>query len=328
MRIDCYFDDFIESLRYSRDLQKTARNLLKGKKSYCLPQMPGYEESEYLDANIRDSVKALPRGKDTAVSVYKKLVLFLKTKGIDVSAVFPPVPIDSSFERQMFIAKYLQDEDARIEHLEDILWVSERTVSQDLQRLYRGAGDPIQICGRPFFIPDSKREKGQIRSASTVHPLFLAENLTQVIVMLKGLRHMAENPVYARYAEATASDIWQQLSDYAKKRIHFVLTELLPEDLTWYEGLQDRNDHFITERDCSVNGNVWMDCIKNGKPFFVEYREDGGTVFYEDCIFIPRSLQSSDEEIIIEVQSRQGIKTLQSSRVIRSVYSIEELISD
>ena len=190
MRIDIYFDEFIKSFspKYDKDLRKTAKTLLKGNKEYCLPQRPGFEESEYLGDNIRDSVKMLPRGKDSAIKVYKRLVAFLRKKGIDISVSFPPIPIDSSFERQMFIAKYLQGEDAQTGDLERKLWVSNRTIDQDLQRLYRGSEDPIQVCGRPFFIPDSNRVKGRIRSASTAHPLFLTENLTQVIIMLKGLR--------------------------------------------------------------------------------------------------------------------------------------------
>ncbi len=330
MKIDIYFDEFIEtfSTRYNKDIRKTAKKLLKGNNEYCLPEMPGFEESEYLGINIKESVRKIPRGKDSAISVYKKLTDFLREKGVEVSVTFPPVPVDISFERQMFIAKYLQDEDAHVRDLEDLLWVSDRTIDQDLQRLYRGSDDPIQVCGRPFFIPDSERVRGQIRSASTAHPLFLTENLTQVIIMLKGLRIMADNPLYTSYAEASAADIWQQLSDYAKKRIRFVLSELLPEDLSWYETLEEKTDSFYTERRCSVNGDVWLDCMKNGKSFCVEYRTDGGTVFYEDCRFVPHSYRRKKNGIVIEVDCRQGRKSLDSDHVIRSSYSAEELLAD
>lgn len=329
MRIDIYFDEFIKSFspKYDKDLRKTAKTLLKGNKEYCLPQRPGFEESEYLGDNIRDSVKMLPRGKDSAIKVYKRLVAFLRKKGIDISVSFPPIPIDSSFERQMFIAKYLQGEDAQIGDLERKLWVSNRTIDQDLQRLYRGSEDPIQVCGRPFFIPDSNRVKGRIRSASTAHPLFLTENLTQVIIMLKGLRIMAETPLYTSYAEASAADIWQQLSDYAKKRIHFVLSELLPDDLEWYENLEKKNESFFSERQCSVNGNVLLDCLKNEKTFFIEYREDDGrTVFYRDCRIQPQSFRPDLDSLSVECS--EGAKALAFSRVLRSAYSIEELLAD
>ena len=271
MRIDCFFDEFIRSIspKYEKDLRKTAKMLLFGEKEYCLPKMAGYEESEYLGENIRESVKRVPLGKDNAIRVYRRLVAFLQEKGVETTVAFPPIPIDSSFERQMFIAKYLQGERAHISDLVNLLWISDRTIDQDLQRLYRTSDDPIQVCGRPFFIPESTRVKGQIRSASTAHPLFLTENLTQVIIMLEGLRVMAENPLHTRYAAASAADIWQQLSDYAKGRIRFVLSDLMPEDLTWYENLESQNESFCSEYQCSVNGNVLLDCIKNEKSFFV-----------------------------------------------------------
>lgn len=327
MKIDIYFDEFIRSIRYDKDLQKAAKRLLKENKESGLPSMPGFDESEYLGSNIRESVKSLTRGKDTAIAVYRRLVTFLQNKGVPVSVEFPPVPVDNSFERQMFIAKYLQDEDTRISDLEDLLWVSERTISDDLLRL-SGDKDPIQVCGRPFIIREANRSRGRMHFGSTAHPLFLTENLTQVIVILKGLRAMAENPLYIRYAEASAADIWQQLSDYARKRIRFVLSDLMPEDLSWYEELEKRSDLFMTERECSVNGNVWLDCIKNDKPFYVEYHADDGVVFYEDCRFVPGSISQGENGFGIEVECKQGRKKLVGERVIRSTYSIEELLSD
>lgn len=327
MRIDSYFEEFILSLRNRKALQKTARKLLTGDRAWDLPRQPGYEESEYLADNIKSSVKAAPRGKDTAIEVYREFVSFLQKKGVGVSVSFPPIPIESSFERQMFIAKYLQEEDARISDLEDLLWVSERTVQEDLLRL-RGEADPLQICGRVFKIEGTERSRGQVRFASTAHPLFLTENLTQVIVMLKGLRIMAQNPLYARYAEASAADIWEQLSPYAKRRIRFVLGEVLPEDLGWYEKLEKRAGSFATERALSVRGDVWLDCIKNGKTFVVEYREDTGVRIYRDCRFVPSSFHAGRDSADILVDCREGRKALHSSRVIRSAYTIEELLGD
>ncbi len=328
MDFDRHVDDFIKTPKYDKALKKTAKQLLTGTRNSDLPQQPDHENPEYLGINIQNSVKMLLRGKDTAITVYKRFVQYLKKIGIPMEVTFPPIPIDNSFERQMFIAKYLQGKNSKISDLEDILWVSERTISQDLQRLYRDSDDPIQVCGRPFFIPDSVRSRGQMHSASTVHPFFLIQNLTQVIVMLKGLHKMAEDPLYTQYARASAAEIWEQLSDYARNRIRFVLGELLPEDLSWYENLETGDNRFSTEQDCSVNGNVWIDCIKNDKPFFVEYQEDSGVVFYEDCHFVPKSYNQNEYNITIEVECRQGRKKLVSERVLRSAYTIEELLSD
>ena len=93
----------------------------------------------------------------------------------------------------MFIAKYLQDKEHRISELPDILWVNSRTIEEDLSRL-RGINDPIQVCGKKFYISDTVRQDGRISFQSTAHPIFLAENLTQVLILLKGLRE-----IYAGY---------------------------------------------------------------------------------------------------------------------------------
>jgi hypothetical protein len=325
VKIDVFFAEFIKSLKYEKDLRKTAMTLLKGDREYCLPKMEAFEEADNLAANIQDSVRRMPRGKDTAIRVYRKLIDFLRGKGIEVSVAFPPIPVDSSFERQMFIAKYLQDEDARIEDLKNLLWVSERTIDEDLKRLYRDSDDPIQVCGQRFFIPESRRANGQMLSESTAHPLFLTENLTQVIVMLKGLRLMAGDPLYTRYAELTAADIWMQLSGYAKKRIRFVLGELLPEELNWYERLEEKADSFSSERECAVRGANMVDFIKNDRSFFVEYRTEDGDVIYDDCRCVHGSYEPKEEGYVIEVDCRQGRKRLDSGQILRSAYTPEEL---
>ena len=91
MRIDCFFDEFIRSIspKYEKDLRKTAKMLLFGEKEYCLPKMAGYEESEYLGENIRESVKRVPRGKDNAIRVYRRLVAFLQEKVVETTVAFP-----------------------------------------------------------------------------------------------------------------------------------------------------------------------------------------------------------------------------------------------
>jgi len=332
MQISRFIEEFLapRNLRY-KSYRSIARKMLVGGKDYSLNMQPEYENSENLPANIRQSVQAYTRSKDAAIRMYKDFILFLRERGADADVAFPPIPVDSSFERQMFIAKYLQDGNAKIDDLPDMLWVGKSTVESDLQRLRGKSDDPIQICGHRFVIDETERHKGKLHFASTVHPLFLTENLTQVILMLKGLKAMSGNPMFRAYAEATAAEIWEQLSDYAKRRIRFVLHELLPEDLSWYEELYEKDreeSSFSTERQCSINGNVWLDCLKNGKTFYAEYREDGGTVFYEECRILPRGYSAEGGTFRLEVECRQGRKTLFSDRILRSCYTAEELAAD
>ena len=301
----------------------TAHNLLIGNSDAALVNQRHYEESEYLAANIKDSVRKYTRDKDIAIHIYRDFLMFLERKDVKVDVSFPPIAISNSFERLMFIAKYLQDPRHKISDLPDLLWISERTVEEDMKKLRGDHDDPIQVCGKVFKIMDLERSSGSVYFPSTAHPLFLSPNLTQVLVTLKGLKEMSKNPLYAQYAHIAAADIWEQLSDYAKTRIHYVLAELLPEELTWYESLRKNdNESFYSEYSCSINENVILDCFKNGKPFYIEYESNDGTCIYDNCLYVSGSLVDG----WFEVTCTQGKLKLELDRVIRNAYTIEELL--
>ena len=325
MDITPYIEAFTQKKRSPSLLydMKTARNLLKGDGEAALMQQEFYENSEYLAYNIKASVRAYSRNKDIAIHVYSDFLKFLKAKsGVEVSVQFPPISISNTFERLMFIAKYLQDPRHKVSDLPDLLWVSQRTINDDIKRLRGDHEDPIQVCGKVFTIDDMEKHKDTVYFPSTAHPLFLTPNLTQVLVTLKGLKTMADDPLYAEYARLAATDIWEQLSDYAKTRIHFVLSELLPEDLSWYESLRKPDDeYFYSEVRCS-GSSVVLDCMKNGKTFCVEYEGEDGVCLYKQCSFIPRSYDGNS----IEVNSASGCVRLILDRIIRSAYTAEEMM--
>lgn len=321
-----YIDEFITKAQY-RPYKKICKSLLVEEKPYSLNSQMDWKSADMLHINIPACVKAYSRDKDNAIRLFQDFVAFLDGKGIHVDEIsFPPIPVSNSFERLMFIAKYLQDEKNRVDDLQDILWVSSRQIEEDLKRL-RGVDDPIQVCGKSFYIPDTERRNNRITFASTAHPIFLTENLTQVLVTLKGLKLMAEDPAFTPYAEQTGAEIWNQLSNYAKERIRFVLGELLPEDLSWYESLSepapDRNFH--TEEMCGrVQSNVVMDSYKNGKSFCVEYDDSCERIFYKDCHIVPGTLRGGK----VEVETEGEKVTLILNQIVRSAYTIEELASD
>ena len=316
-----YIDEFMaEKRKYNPD-SEIMNNLFIGEQDYSFINQPAYEDPGSLSVNIRNSVQGYTRDKDAAIRVYKSFLDFLKEKGISSDVQFPPIPISNSFERLMYIAKFLHDPERKISELNDELWQSSTTIQGDLSKL-RGIVDPIQICGKTFKINETKRSKGKIASASTAHPLFLTPNLTQVIVMLKGLKAMSENRHYAKYAPTAAADIWEQMSDYAKKRIHDVLSDLMPEDLSWYENLERTDNHFHTEYECSVNNDVIVDTIKNGKTCFVQALEGDVPVIYHNC----RIIREFDDFTRFKITSDEGEKMLTPENYIRSAYTPEELV--
>lgn len=302
---------------------KTIKNLLTDGANSLLNQDGFNGESEYLPQAIRGCVRSYSRDKATAIEICRGLIAFLESKCVAVDLQFPTIDVGNDFERLMFIAKYLQDPRHKISDLEDRLWMSPRTIDEDLKKLRGRHEDSIQICGRVFKIEDLERSRGEVHFPSTAHPLFLTPNLTQVLVTLKGLKAMSKDPIYTEYARLAAADIWEQLSDYAKTRIHDVLSELLPEDLSWYEGLQKEDDeYFYSEKRCSPAGNVFLDCIKNDKSFCVEYAGDDGVCFYNNCKFVPRSMGDG----CFDVTSDQGTVCLHFDKILRSAYSAEEMM--
>ena len=326
--MDKYIEEFIEKNKYSQDVD-TIRKLFNKEYKNAFVRQSAYEDTDCLQENFRNSVLKIQNtaGKDAAIRVYKRFYDFLKEKGISVKVEFPPA---NSFERYMYIAKFLHDSDQKIDDLPNKIWISKRRIEDEIKKIRGLDDDPVQIFSKNFTIPETVREqgrgKGKIISASTAHPLFLTLNLTQVIVMLKGLKAMSENPMYKNYARTAAADIWEQLSDYAKKRIHFVLSELLPDDLTWYESLEKSdNNLFYTEYACSVNNDVIGDCLKNNKKFCVEVQEGDESKIYTNCCRCRFELASDNEENIT-FMSEQGEKTIPFKNILRSAYTPEELL--
>jgi len=325
MNISAYIDEYARKQKYyglSCDAA-TVHNLIKGDNVYSLKKQNGYANLDELAGCIEESVRSYTRNKDVAIKIYKHLCEFLKGKGVNIVVPFPAIAISNSFERLMFIAKYLQSPSNKVSELQNILWVSERTINDDLKKLRGFDEDPIQICGKRFVIDDLERHRDVVYFPSTAHPLFLTPNLTQVLVTLKGLKTMSSDSLYSEYAHLIAADIWEQLSDYAKARIQFVLSELLPEDLAWYESLQKEDDkYFYPETRCGTRSNVFLDCMKNEKPFCVEYDGLSGVCVYKDCVFIPRTYDGES----FEVNCSHGRIRLYFAKILRSAYTLEELL--
>ena len=140
---------------------------------------------------------------------------------------------------------------------------------------------------------------------------------------------MAENPDYQRYAETTAVNIWEQLSDYAKDRIHKVIGPILPGDISWYDKLeQESNNTFSREQDCRVPGDVILEVFKSlgQRKFCAECIIDGETTL-KNCELIPGTYKfDADGNYSCEVNCDQGRMTLSRDNILRSAFLPEELL--
>jgi len=318
--LEKHFNDYFH---YESFAKSTVSNLLGMLQEKYLASSLDEDEMQMA---IKYVVMSYTSNKGSAIKILKKFLAFLeKEYHFDAQVTFSKIDISSSFERQMYLAKVLQNADATVSSLSEELWVSNRTIDEDLARIRGNSADPIQICGKPFTINETQRNNGRISFASTVHPFFLTFNLTQVITTLKGLKAMGEDPTLKHYATLSAAAIWQQLSDYAKERIIFVMTNLMPDELSWYRNLDHaEQEMFQTEYQSSnTNGaGVIMDCMKNEKSCFVEYQiEDETTMFLSNCKFVPRSYEGDR----IEVTSDQGNHILFFKKILRSSYTEDGL---
>ena len=323
-------------VRYTSFTKPTVTNLLRMliEKYHAEKKIEGSIESSdeiieesVLQYTMKETVKSYTSSKRSAIRIFEIFMDFLKKEyGFEGKVTFPEIDISSSFERQMYLAKMIQNEKYDVESLSEKLWVSERTLEEDLSRIRGISNELIQICGKPFVVDGIERRNGKVISPSTVHPFFLTFNLTQVIATLKGLKGMSLEPAMKHYAIGSAAAIWQQLSDYAKERILYVMTEIMPEEITWYKELDDvATEMFQTEYQyrSSEGSGVIMDCIKNEKTCYVEYKkEDGDTLLLSNCRIVPRSYKGDR----IEVTSDQGNHVLVFSNILRSSYTKEGLI--
>lgn len=304
--------------------KKTIENLLIGEKAFSLTEIYGLGEinPSYLRDSIKESVKSYTSHKDNAIKIYKKYLDFLERNyNFKVEINFPPIPVSVDFERVMFIAKYIQNPEHKINDLEDVLWVGKRTIEKDLAVL-RGVDNPIQINGKRFVIDDIERSKGSVSMSSTAHPIFLTSNITQIIVTLKGLKTMSENSAFKVYAEEMARSIWTQLSNYAKDRINYVMENLIPDELEWYKKLDIINeDSFYNELRCgrTEGAGCVLDCLKNGKTCYIEYKNDENTNFYDGC----KIIKYLGDKIRIDYKGEYI--DLEIDRILRSCLTLEEL---
>lgn len=304
-------DAFINTT-YSRDAKtkKIANSLFKGrdtsgaKKPFAfLRQRPVLDLQNKLISDkavvegitlaIKESVTSYSKDKNTAIRIYQKYLAFLRTKyGIAVDVEFP-LAFNSEFNRQMYIVKSLHQQKYSAADFADQLWTSEKTIESDIRDLEDGVdivGQRLQI-GREILIRKDK-------ALNTIHPIFLAANLTQIVVILLGLEQMAKDQAYNEYAVRLAINIWNELSDYGRNRILTVSNQLgVTSD--WFVQLDEkRNDRlYSSEEACSYHEGVGsvLDFLKNGKKCTIEFEDKDGLRILENCLI----KRLDDDQLVI-----------------------------
>ncbi len=117
--------------------------------------------------------------------------------------------VTNSTEFKIILLKYLQGEGKRRKKIAEYFNISERSLSNRINELQ---SIDNQILGIKIQI---ELERGRNNYNSTVHPIFLALNLSEVYGLLLTLEN-AENSIYGETIKDIKSDIINQLTDCAK----------------------------------------------------------------------------------------------------------------
>lgn len=272
---------------------------------------------------VKNSLKLYPKNKKAAIDIYKDFLDFInKNYDLKITMAFPDWLPTNTLERQLHIVKLLHDPKTNQRSaIPGMLYVGEKTIENDLKKLQGEDGDPLEVLGQKLVIDFDRKSR---HFPSTVHPLFLTFNLTQVITTLEGLKKMSEDSAHKNYALNAARTIWAQLSDYATRRI-FTVSEGLGLDISWYQSLDlGEKNLFYSETMCStkVGCQSALYCFKNGKPCFIEYLDDEGrTVIYKNCLI--KIHDHHKNTLSIDMDGKELL--LDTDRVLKAALTEHEL---
>lgn len=232
--------------------------------------------NKIIPSDIEEEIKSLCSkylsSKKTIVKVVEELVNLLKQKyDITINLKVPEFDFENTIERQLYLIKFLHhDEQHTFNQACEHLWMySREKLLDDIGDIKKG----LSFLGKGISL-EIDRNNNEITSFPTGHPIILVEDMSQIFIQLEGLRKMAKGSTKT-YAERTAATIWNQLSEYAKQRIFFVIEKIYESDSEFYQSLEkmDNDDIFFDEDSLSrVKGSTSLiNYLKNEYDFYLVY---------------------------------------------------------
>ena len=195
-------------------------------------------DSVQIREDLIERLKAVS-SKNINHYIYCQYIKFLnKEKGMSIEKL---PRYYSELERRLEIIKRIHN-GSNASDISDMaydLLLDESNIRRDLRIINDGE---MSVMGQRVKVEYHQQydKNGEECILSTAHPLFLVQNLEQIIALLNGLKYSYEIYGYKEYARETAVSIWMQLSDYATNRI---LNELPKEelkiDIDWYKMIAD-----------------------------------------------------------------------------------------
>lgn len=246
---------------------------------YDIKFVDGQEDE--ITATAELLIKAETRNKMELAEFYSDYVDFVNDKSVYKDAIIRLKRVKnvySTIERQLDIIKNCRTSlDMTQERLAKKYHVSRQVIANDLNTIQDGG---LVIFNQVFDL-DARKSVYDVKS--TVVPIVLAQNITEVVTMLNGLGIMAENEMYKAYAEKTAFAIWGQLSDSVQKHIQENLIDKLSLDRRWYNHVAENAEYgsrkFNCERDYTEVSNRVMMMYKCSANCIIRMKEPDGRRF-------------------------------------------------
>ena len=167
--------------------------------------------------DIERYVCSLNSQKESTRIMMLKLFAYIKNNGgpaIESEVLSQPI-YDSTLERRLEIAKYLHRPHNNTE-IESHFRITERTRRKDIKALKDG----IEAFGSTICLDITDNEYGQKECTTTVHPIFLPLNLTEVHALTVYLPKVLERyGVNRQIVMDIIERIKSQLSDYACEKL-------------------------------------------------------------------------------------------------------------
>lgn len=120
------------------------------------------------------------------------------------------------YERLVDLLKTLQEGKTKQELL-DYYSISRKPLEKDINELVMGTN----ILGQKVKIRDTQRDQNRITYQSSIHPIFLPLNMTEVYYLIMGLKSLSTDneAMTNKTFDHLANRIYCQLSDYGRNKI-------------------------------------------------------------------------------------------------------------
>ncbi len=172
--------------------------------------------TEFLEKTT-DGILSYRRDKNKLNYYIRDFLLFFGSQNhitIDIETYFPPLNFQEKSERMIEILKYLHEEPKTREQIAQHFGISERALSDDLSELQNGSYSFLGYNMKINLI------RGDNTYDSTIHPVFLPLNLSEVYALTIGLKLTGKGTAFEDVFNYVSNCIYDQLSTYGQKRIY------------------------------------------------------------------------------------------------------------